>query len=104
MPCCGKMRAALRSSLAPHEADIGSVPRQERAPFLVNPARAANVAGRVRGSKAIFEYIGNTAMVVTCSDTGRRYHFAQAGAQMEVDSRDAATLAAIPKLRAINTV
>jgi hypothetical protein len=43
-------------------------------------------------------------MVVTCSDTGQRYHFAHAGAQMEVDSKDVATLAAIPKLRAINAV
>jgi len=47
----------------------------------------------------IFEYIGTTSLTAVGAATGRRYHFEHGGARCEVDPRDQASLARVPKLR-----
>jgi len=50
------------------------------------------VPGRSK-TTTTFEYVGKTAMAVTCSESGRSYHFASPSARVEVDSRDVDSLA-----------
>jgi hypothetical protein len=47
-----------------------------------------------------FEYTGQTAMTVRGPFSGLRYRFHHPGARLQVDERDANSLAAIPGLRA----
>jgi hypothetical protein len=46
-----------------------------------------------------FEYTGQTGLTVVGPYSRRRYRFPQAGAQLEVDGRDAPSLSAVPGLR-----
>ena len=46
-----------------------------------------------------FEYIGNTALTVTGSITGRRYRFNRPGEILQVDSSDVSGLMLVPVLR-----
>ncbi|MFT3748833.1 MAG: hypothetical protein QM768_10970 [Agriterribacter sp.] len=46
-----------------------------------------------------FEYIGNTALTITGSITGRRYRFNNPGEILQVDSRDVSGLMLVPVLR-----
>ena len=65
--------------------------------FLRRAARMRGdgiVPGRSK-TTTTFEYVGKTAMAVTCSESGRRYHFASPGARVEVDSRDVDSLASV---------
>jgi len=50
------------------------------------------------GAPVVFEYVGQTGLTVTGPMTGHRYRFAGPGAKVPVDSRDAASLAAVPNL------
>jgi hypothetical protein len=49
----------------------------------------------------IFEYGGQTPVVVVGPVSGNRYRFAGAGARVEVDPRDRRSLAVTPRLRQI---
>jgi len=52
-------------------------------------------------ASAQFEYTGATALTAVGPITGRRYRFSAPGAIVEVDERDAPSLAAVPHLRRI---
>jgi uncharacterized protein (DUF2126 family) len=75
MSCCGRAR---QSAAAPPPRNHGF-------------AAAAH--------PPIFEYIGATSLTAVGAATGQRYHFAHGGARREVDPRDQASLARVPKLR-----
>ena len=67
-------------------------------------AKSAAVAPRLYKSASpivVFEYKGRAAITVAGSYTGRLYRFPGPGARAIVDSRDAATLRAMPRLKAI---
>jgi hypothetical protein len=46
-----------------------------------------------------FEYVGNTGLTAIGPVSGRHYRFNHPGAFVEVDLRDSASLATVPKLR-----
>jgi hypothetical protein len=94
--------SGAEKSRAPTQSNPDTVVREDQAGRLVNRAEPEGLVGNEPNLKPIFQYIGATAMVVTCLDSGRRYRFPRSGARIEVDPRDVATLVAIPKLRALN--
>jgi hypothetical protein len=55
------------------------------------------------GAPVVFEYVGRTGLTVLGPITGHRYRFAGPGAKVPVDSRDAASLAAVPNLERART-
>jgi hypothetical protein len=46
-----------------------------------------------------FEYTGRTGVTVVGRSTGRQYRFDRAGARVQVDPRDSASVAAVPVLK-----
>ena len=50
--------------------------------------------------RALFEYVGATALTVFGPASGRRYRFGGHGATLAVDPRDHAAMHAVPQLRA----
>ncbi|MEW6704860.1 MAG: hypothetical protein AB1430_08430 [Pseudomonadota bacterium] len=50
--------------------------------------------------KALFEYVGRTALTVIGPASGLRYRFDRPGARLAVDPRDHQALQAVPLLRA----
>ena len=50
-----------------------------------------------------FEYVGNTALTAVGNVTGHRYRFAGPGAAVEVDSRDAPSMAGVPNVRRVKS-
>jgi hypothetical protein len=46
-----------------------------------------------------FEYVGKTGLTAIGNVTGHRYRFAGPGATVEVDSRDAPSMAGVPNVR-----
>lgn len=92
MACCGEKRRALQTQVRKS--------RQRR--LIEDGSLTASTAARIipgRSKTTTFEYVGKTAMAVTCSESGRRYHFASPGARVEVDSRDVHLLASVSNLR-----
>jgi hypothetical protein len=81
MPCCGSNRRSL------------AMPQPTESPPVPSP-RLLETAPPV-----LFEYLGRTGLTATGPFTGRRYRFDGSGAQVEVDARDAPSLAAVPNLR-----
>jgi hypothetical protein len=79
MSCCGKMRQQYRGS--------------------AGAARGADAPGRQFVVR--FEYIGGSSLTAIGPVSGRRYRFAQPGAQLAVDPRDRPGLARIPHLRQV---
>lgn len=90
MPCCGK-------TLRP--AEVGDAPARPgpsgvRPPAAMSPARQEVVRASAR-----FEHTTASGLTVVGPVTGRRYYFAGRGAAVDVDERDAPSLAAVPGLR-----
>lgn len=88
MPCCGKKRANVQSTIPTHQA-------LERRRFVWP---VADTASRTTTS---FEYFGGGALTVLGPATGNRYHFAGYGAKVAVDARDRFSVRAVPHLREI---
>ena len=65
-------------------------------PLTAGPRLATPTAHGV-----VFAYLGRTALTVTGPATGRPYRFAQTGARVVVDPRDAAALRSVTVLRAL---
>jgi hypothetical protein len=88
MSCCGSKRqpevrndfVASGTSLAPEPGPRGIAPN----------------------NGVLFGYYGAGPLVVIGSVSGRRYHFAQRGARLPVDPRDAAGLVTNARLRRIS--
>lgn len=53
----------------------------------------------VQSPPVLFEYIGRATLRVVGPATGRTYWFAQSGARVSVDWRDAVAVGAVPHLR-----
>ncbi|MBN8786251.1 MAG: hypothetical protein J0I84_04125 [Terrimonas sp.] len=64
---------------------------------IISPAE--EYANHNKSANVRFEYIGNTALTVTGTITGRRYRFNSPGEVLQVDSRDASGLMLVPVLR-----
>jgi hypothetical protein len=82
MPCCGGARAFPVLHAQP------STPSAQ-------PARGQ------QPSVAVFRYDGEGSLTVIGPQTGRKYWFERGGAELAVDLRDRAAVAAVPKLRQI---
>jgi hypothetical protein len=54
-----------------------------------------------QASVAVFRYDGQGSLTVIGPQTGRKYWFERAGAEIAVDLRDRAAVAAVPKLRQV---
>jgi hypothetical protein len=83
MSCCGKARASVK---------VQSSTRPEP---LARPAPSRLQAST---SGQLVEYVGSTGLTVRGPATGHLYRFANTGARMLVDGRDAPYLLAIPVL------
>ena len=83
MGCCGKNRSAIR--LVENQAVENHAP--PRVTFTPQP------------SFKYFEYVGATGITAFGPVTGRRYRFANQGAIVAVDERDAPSMAGVPNLR-----
>ncbi len=79
---CGKSRLGL--SATPATAGAGDVVMGRGAPS---------------DAKALFEYVGPTALTVFGPASGRRYRFERPGATLAADPRDHGALRLVPQLR-----
>jgi hypothetical protein len=84
MSCCGSQRQSLQR---PPVRAPG--PNVEASSLAASPQQAA----------VWFIYTGPAAITVIGGATGRHYRFAQTGARVPVDSRDALTVRRIATLR-----
>jgi len=87
--CCGKTRTQFRGT-------IPNLRPPSLGPMVTGPQPQFS-----RHAGATFEYIGKTRLTVTGPVTGRQYLFDSPGAQVEVDLRDRASVAAVPVLRQV---
>ena len=83
MGCCGKNRSAIRA-VENHVLENHDPPRLTFTP---------------RPGFQYFEYVGLTGITAFGPVTGRRYRFANPGAIIAVDDRDAPSMAGVPNLR-----
>ena len=90
MPCCGKNRnqafSGARPSARSNDGQSDAVEHRPVAPRL----------------DLYFEYTGLTGLTVRGPITGRSYRFAGRGQKVAVDSRDGASLMAVPNLRTVS--
>jgi hypothetical protein len=86
MSCCGQKRDQLRRSIPIVQTSHPAKPRGFSEQF-------------VRHQSISFQYIGKTALTAVGPISGRHYRFSHSGAIVEVDPRDAPSLAGIPTLR-----
>jgi len=84
MSCCGGKGTSSRNAM-PSRASTSAL--RSLAPSLPNVV--------------VFRYEGPTALTVTGRATNRRYYFAKPGAEVAVDLRDEASVAQVPKVKAI---
>jgi hypothetical protein len=85
MPCCGGQRAFPMPHAPSQTTNVQPVPAQPP-------------------SVAVFRYEGAGSLTVIGPQTGRKYWFERAGAELAVDLRDRAAVAAVPKLRQVRVV
>jgi len=88
MACCGR-----RSERSPVASGLPS--------FGPSAPAAATRHEAPPATPVQFEYVGATAMTVLGAASRRRYRFAATGARLQVDARDAPSLAAVPHLRRV---
>lgn len=81
--CCGGKRQSLQT-----HPPINPAP--DRVPRTIEAA-----------PPVLFEYVGTTGLTGTGPFTGRRYRFDGPGARVEVDARDAPSMAGVPHLRRV---
>ncbi|MDL2355989.1 MAG: hypothetical protein QFF03_12100 [Pseudomonadota bacterium] len=87
MSCCGNHRQQLTRREA---ATPGGAAPPEPAARPLAP-----------GNGVLFAYYGANELVLNGAVSGRRYRFAERGARLAIDPRDAPALAAHPRLRRI---
>src|SRR5687768_4519569 len=88
MSCCGGRRQQFLSETQRH-GDVNGM--QEQSPQ--SPS--------TNSAPVYFEYSGTTALTVQGPISRQRYRFAEPGARMAVDRRDAPSLAGVPLLRRV---
>jgi hypothetical protein len=89
MSCCGDKRERIYPDPYAHARTSDGVPEGQSAYV---PA------------SSWFEYTGATAMTVKGAVTGQIYRFEGTGTKLEVDRRDAAYMAGVPRLRKVLNV
>ena len=90
MACCGQKRSQITT-----QAMQATQVRRH-----TSPVRQPSVRPQVVARQAVsFQYVGASVLTTTGAISGRFYRFGQPGAVLEVDSRDASSLATIPNLR-----
>ena len=77
--CCGKNR--IQASRPPRT--------------MMAPMQTQRYGG------AIFEYVGQSSLIIKGSATGRYYRFDRPGCRIEVDMRDRTSVATMPALRLV---
>jgi hypothetical protein len=77
MACCGQRRGAIDTS--------GTAAAAKRPP--------------PKSRVVLYQYTGPTAITVAGRMSGAKYRFAGPGAKVQIDMRDAPSLAALPNLR-----
>ncbi len=87
MSCCGLRRLMEKSAPGLNASKISFDSALQQARRSQPPA------------DVVFEYFGETSLIVTGPITGRRYRFDNTGAKLSVDRRDAPGITAIPQLR-----
>lgn len=96
MSCCGKARAQAQRAISSQPAKLAPSVAAQRRPLPQNqPPAATNV---------YFSYFGNTGLTVTGPVSSRVYRFVASGPPLEVDARDASSLARVPNLRRIQHI
>ena len=80
MACCGQMRAAAAAG--------GRV---------VGASRTARPVAHA----VLYQYTGSTGMTVAGPISGRKYRFGAPGSKLQIDPRDALSLAGLPHLRRV---
>ena len=88
MACCGDKRQRLIAPGAKTNSEITGGAQSARAGI-----------GRVYNETARFQYTGRTGLTVIGPFSRRRYRFNRPDEVLEVDSRDAPSLAAVPHLK-----
>lgn len=83
MNCCGSKRKSFGQTPENHSTETGKMPSVPSAVFVK------------------FKYVGLRAMTVTGGITGAVYRFAQAGAELMVDKRDAPGMGAVPNIERV---
>jgi hypothetical protein len=78
MPCCGQSRAQVSAG--------GQV------------VSSANRVVPAPSTMIVFQYTGKTGMTVVGSGTGQTYRFSAPGLRVQIDARDAPSLAGVPNL------
>jgi hypothetical protein len=79
--CCGQQRQQHRIANSAH-------------PMIPRSAGSSRPYPIVK-----FEYVGRTGLTVVGRVSGKTYRFERPGFHVEVDARDASSLAAVPNLR-----
>jgi hypothetical protein len=89
MSCCGDKRERIYPD-----------------PYALSPARDGVPESQPAyvPANSWFEYTGATAMTVKGAVTGQIYRFEGTGDRLEVDRRDAAYMAGVPRLRKVLNV
>ena len=90
MACCGQSRQALTSA----SNQSHQTPGAQSVPF-------PKTYGLPVGGAVTFEYQGRQMLTVIGQGTGAQYHFIGHGSRATVDSRDRASLLAVPGLRLV---
>lgn len=90
MACCGGKRRSYPQP-SPRPAVGGAGLGAQRTSYR-----------RPAAPQIFFEYVGEKAMTVIGSVSGRRYRFASPGAVVAVDGRDSTSIAAVPGLRRVS--
>jgi hypothetical protein len=85
MSCCGKSRAQIKASLPSRNTNV--------------PPQRVNVP--LPPGSVVFEYTGRSRLTVIGPVTHRRYEFIGFGARVQVDPRDAPSVATVPSLRRV---
>jgi hypothetical protein len=72
---------------------------QRRGAIAAGGTSAAPKRPQPKSKVVLFEYTGPAAMTVAGPMSGARYHFESPGAKVQIDMRDAPSMAALPNLR-----
>lgn len=112
MSCCGKKRLEQWSATKVHSRTgpppvhpgAASSPFSSAASSPVGtpvPSETAMAVHATTFQTTSFQYIGRTSLMVVGPLTGRKYRFAETGAVVSIDNRDAPSMLAVPGLKRV---
>lgn len=112
MSCCGKKRleqwstpkASTMQGHPPAISGAASSPFSSAASSPVGtpvPSGTAMAVHATTFQTTSFQYVGRTSLMVVGPLTGRKYRFAETGAVVSIDNRDAPSMLAVPGLKRV---